>query len=66
VSFTPDQAPAVADKNGGESGDGYARQAMLLAQYIAGSFATPASDGGKMVADSEAQNPLLAAPHNHG
>jgi hypothetical protein len=24
------------------------------------------SDGGKMVADSEAQNPLLAAPHNHG
>jgi predicted secreted protein len=62
VSFTPDQAPAVADKNG----DGYARQAMLLANYIAGSFPPPANDGGKMVADSEAQNPMLAAPHNHG
>jgi hypothetical protein len=64
VSCTPDQAPAAADKNGGANGDGYARQAMLLANYIAGSFPTPANDGGKMVADSEAQNPLLAAPHN--
>jgi hypothetical protein len=66
VSFTPDQAPAVADKTGGANGDGYARQAMLLANYIAGSFPPPANDGGKMVADSEAQNPMLAAPHNHG
>jgi hypothetical protein len=66
VSFTPDQAPAVADKNGGESGDGYARQAMLLANYIAGSFPTPATDGGKVIADTGPQNPLLAAPHNHG
>ena len=66
VSFTPDQAPAVADKNGGAGGDGYARQAMLLANYIAGSFPTPATDGGKVIADTGAQNPLLAAPHNHG
>src|SRR3984893_19396513 len=36
VSLTPDQAPAVADKSGGATGDGYARQAMLLANYIAG------------------------------
>jgi hypothetical protein len=66
VSFTPDQASAVADKNGGANGDGYAHQAMLLAQSIAGSFATPANEGGNMVANTEAQNPLLAAPHNHG
>ena len=62
----PDQASAVADKNGGANGDGYARQAMLLAQSIAGSFATPANEGGNMVANTEAQNPLLAAPHNQG
>jgi predicted secreted protein len=66
VSFTPDQAPAVADKTGGTTGDGYAHQAMLLAQSIAGSFPPPANDGGKMVADSEAQNPMLAAPHSNG